>query len=687
MMRSVDVFMPPNTGTIVSESFSGDGNNVRIQIQKSENRVMMDTNIVRLEPRVLDVLTMLLEHAGQVVDKEALLSRVWGKQPVTDDALVRCISQIRKALNTANTPPPYIETIPRRGYKLIIPPQQQQRIRQVFQVAAIIALGVAGLVVSWLAIFSSAQPMQPQENWQAVRLTASLTPEWHATLAPDGSSVAYSGQRQDQWDIAVMSLQDKTVQWFGDLDRRESQPVFHPTKPALMFVSQQEKSCRFEEVDLTTHVKRPVASCLAGGVQSFSWHADRVIFSSRTTHNNAWQLYELDPKTGVTQPITLMAADISIKYPRLHRDGRLLFSANPALGVEDLYLREINGALTRLTADRSKIHGLDWRDDNRIWMSSNRLGGFAIWQLTAGSESSMPTPQRVFANAGFQVAHISAQNDQAVAILSRSQTRLDRFNLSSKNNTSVLHSSAFDWGFQPSPVGNRIAFVSDRSGSAELWLANADGSNALAVSDYGGPYVQTPKWSPDGTRIAYAVPNNGQFDIVVFDVDQDSHTVVAPHVAQDRNPEWTHSGNGLTFYSEREGRSGIWMITDLSSPPQFLLAGFKRALPADHQHWFVVGHEPGIFRFDGDRLTRLTDALDPVDIQNWTVVNNSHYFASRTQDGVEILRWRDQSQSSVLTLPDLQYKSGIWVSPDQTELLLMQVTRTESDVYLLEQSR
>ena len=75
----------------------------------------------KLDPKVMDVLVMLAQHAGHVVLREDLLTRLWPGSVVTDDALTRCIYELRRQLSLAGGDERYkamLETIPKRGYRL-----------------------------------------------------------------------------------------------------------------------------------------------------------------------------------------------------------------------------------------------------------------------------------------------------------------------------------------------------------------------------------------------------------------------------------------------------------------------------------------------------------------------------------------------------------------------------------------
>ena len=75
---------------------------------------------VTVEPKVMQVLAVLVENAGEVVTRESLIDQVWGVGFGGDERLSRAISLLRKSLGDTSGKPTYIQTIPRRGYKLTL---------------------------------------------------------------------------------------------------------------------------------------------------------------------------------------------------------------------------------------------------------------------------------------------------------------------------------------------------------------------------------------------------------------------------------------------------------------------------------------------------------------------------------------------------------------------------------------
>ena len=70
----------------------------------------------------MEVLAALAQRPGEVVEREELLRRVWGSRAaVADEPLTRCIAELRRVLGDSRQTPIFIQTIPKRGYRLICP--------------------------------------------------------------------------------------------------------------------------------------------------------------------------------------------------------------------------------------------------------------------------------------------------------------------------------------------------------------------------------------------------------------------------------------------------------------------------------------------------------------------------------------------------------------------------------------
>jgi DNA-binding NarL/FixJ family response regulator/DNA-binding winged helix-turn-helix (wHTH) protein len=73
-----------------------------------------------VQPKVMDVLLCLVEHAGKLVERDAIIDQVWGRA-TSEEALTRCISELRAALDDDRGTARLIQTVPKRGYRLLEP--------------------------------------------------------------------------------------------------------------------------------------------------------------------------------------------------------------------------------------------------------------------------------------------------------------------------------------------------------------------------------------------------------------------------------------------------------------------------------------------------------------------------------------------------------------------------------------
>jgi TolB-like protein/DNA-binding winged helix-turn-helix (wHTH) protein len=88
-------------------------------IEPSLNAVSHNGESIHLSPKVMGVLVCLAQHPGQSVSKEDLLQTVWPDTFVSDDVLKGSISELRRVLEDDVREPTIIQTIPKRGYRLV----------------------------------------------------------------------------------------------------------------------------------------------------------------------------------------------------------------------------------------------------------------------------------------------------------------------------------------------------------------------------------------------------------------------------------------------------------------------------------------------------------------------------------------------------------------------------------------
>jgi DNA-binding winged helix-turn-helix (wHTH) protein/predicted ATPase len=98
-----------------------------------------DKDEVKLTPKSLSLLSVLVERAGQVVPKEELFRLVWAETSVSDSALTSCIQELRRALADDAHSPRFIETVHRRGYRFREQAEADTRPRAVVSPAPSIA--------------------------------------------------------------------------------------------------------------------------------------------------------------------------------------------------------------------------------------------------------------------------------------------------------------------------------------------------------------------------------------------------------------------------------------------------------------------------------------------------------------------------------------------------------------------
>lgn len=112
-------------------AMSGDSAGVRLElgfrlgewtVRPAQNRLVSPRESRHLEPRAMDLLCALAARPGRVVDKDTLVDQVWEGRIISEGTLSNTVAELRQVLADDARSPRFIETIPKRGYRLLVAP-------------------------------------------------------------------------------------------------------------------------------------------------------------------------------------------------------------------------------------------------------------------------------------------------------------------------------------------------------------------------------------------------------------------------------------------------------------------------------------------------------------------------------------------------------------------------------------
>ena len=112
-----------------------------------------------------------------------------------------------------------------------------------------------------------------------------------------------------------------------------------------------------------------------------------------------------------------------------------------------------------------------------------------------------------------------------------------------------------------SPDGTQIAFISGRSGTPQVYIMDADGSNIQLLTTFKPgvrSYRASPDWSPDGRAIAYE-QQNGNFQVWMIDL-RDRVPKQLTSEGENEDPSWAPDGRHIVFTSSRGGDKQLWIM-------------------------------------------------------------------------------------------------------------------------------
>jgi TolB protein len=119
-----------------------------------------------------------------------------------------------------------------------------------------------------------------------------------------------------------------------------------------------------------------------------------------------------------------------------------------------------------------------------------------------------------------------------------------------------------------SPDGSRIAYVSFESGNSAVYIQNILTGARQLISGRAKGINSAPAWSPDGTKLALSLSYTGNPEIYVMDLGSRAETRLTQGLAINTEPVWSPDGQSIYFTSDRSGRPQIYRVSASGGTPE-----------------------------------------------------------------------------------------------------------------------
>jgi Tol biopolymer transport system component len=695
-----------------------------------------DGTAVAIAPADLKLLQLLAERGPQGARREDLAESL-GQGPATEgrQSIKTHVSQLRTIVGAEA-----IQTGPGIGYIFRAPVRWvDSDTRQTGVSTARMShswwLTAAGAVVLIpLAYWAwshrpAAAPSVP--DWRVSPVTASAGSEALPVFSKDGSHMAFcwNGEAEGAFQIYIQDNFGATRQFASEPQFNEYSPAWSPDSRSLAFARIGRGTAEFCTGPVDGSAP-PV--CGAHGYparaevpgRQLDWSPDGSFLAvvDKASLKEPFQIYRIDVENGslgnkkivLTKPTGSVVGDSS---PALSPDGKTLaFVRVFSQGMRDIFLLDLKtGNERRVTNDKRYIAGVSWTHDSRnLVFSSNREGALRLWRMRVDPDLGEPEAIGPLVNAvhpavGAKDSIVYSEYQQNTDV---ARLELETGKLSALSLNSTLQDSSPNYG----PQG-RVAFASDRSGSFEIWVTEANGGNLQQLTSVGGLGAGTPRWAPDEKRIAFDSRMDGDPNIYVIQVESGAvPRRLTFHPGEDVVPSWSRDGKYVYYSSTRAGgsRHEVWRVpvggTDAEAKQITFNGGFAPYESVDGKYIYYARSrsEGGIMRIPaggGKEETVVSDTSAGY-WAYWTPTRDGIYYmepGSSPERGpgfdfaidfisplagasVRFFHFDTKTTLTVAALADLRLSSlpGLTLSPDGKYLLFPRVQRAEADLKKLE---
>ena len=593
------------------------------RVEPSLNRIAGPQGESHLEPKVMDVFLCLACNAGGVVSRRELESAVWGRAIVSDQTLTNCVSELRRALGDNRAEPRFIETIPKRGYRLLGPVEPLTPVpSRAVSVAAgsrldrtpeamrpqrwsrnpLIASAVTGVIVA--AVLGAIYLWAGQRHLPPLPvspLTSFVGTEWTGSWSPDGSQIAFLHADNGSADISVMSLGGGERRLVAGGPHDELTPRWSPDGTRIAFLSDRGRGLEVFWAPPTGGPERRIAATgipfleqwmgiYALGAMPWSPDSRSLVFSRRGPTGEV-ALWRTELASGEAQRLTDPPAGAKDRDAAWSPDGRwIAFARYRQDGVGLWRMPATGGEPEPLLTDAHSNRGPSWSPNARqLVFFSDRGGSYNLWSMPADGGQ----PRQLTAGPGPDYLPVVSQTGRTLFSRWGHQTDLYRLDTTQPEweHERLTFNTKENYAPRVAPDGDRIAYHSDRSGNYELWVLDRTNGQERMLTDHPAEDVM-PDWDPAGEQLVFLSNRDGAFKLYTINADGTAMRKLSDHpvplsgayteIVTFGGPRWSPEGDRIGFVAPGASGPTLWTLEPATGEAKE--SGLEHVLRFD---WYV----------------------------------------------------------------------------------------------------
>lgn len=669
---------------------------------------------VRLPNQSFMVLAALLENAGQLVSRDDLRKRLWPRDSHIDydQALNAAVNRLREALRDSADTPRYVETLPRRGYRFVAtvkcvepepaPAPVVERTTggtETLWPAWPVALGVCAIL--GLAVFFIRSGSRPAAHEPALMPLTSLPGrEIAPSFSPDGNQIvfAWDGEANaaNGFDLYIKAIDSEKMLRLTQTPARWLRAAWSHDGRRIAFARSTGSDSGLFVIPALGGAEQRLASAsfAEDAYTQLAWSAkDDALLYSAFDPSGRQTLYRLQLSTLDSQLLQPPVDCWDMSSVAFSPDGtRIAFICTTSFAVYSIYTATPAGTdAQKITEVKGHPQGLVWlRDGTSVVFANDAGDGGGLWRVASDRSvsrfafgESASTPALTI--GGARLAYV--RGHRVIDIW-----RLELESASAAQATTRLISSTRQQMMpQYSPDGRHIAFQSNRSGSSEIWIADADGENPARITSFGGPPTGAPSWCSDGRRVAFDSRTSGSSSLYVVDIGERLPRKVATTATNLALPAWSTDCRWLIA---SDGNTAAYLVPVDGGPAQrFTDQPSYYASVSGDRVVFNVKERTGVTlwkkRIGETTAQPLAGMPQLAYTDSWVAGLRGVYFTLAADDPL-LVRFYDFATRSILPVGRLekplppQGGLGLSISADGRYLLYTQIADEQSDLMMIE---